>query len=253
MGDHGSLNFNLVGTATDLLNNGTGSLNCAGLFGTTCGTPTPKWRHKARLTWVTPWNVSLSGQWRYTRRSSLDFEEKSGAPGSTVPCNPLRRRLDATDLAHPLLQLLRPVWRMAHPRPHHHARRRQQRVRQGPADPRPPIELWASPRRPSATATPILRCMTPWGARSLSGSLPTSKTRVPSSPTSEAAARKGRRLFVCVCGASVSSTKGDTSSIGDGASWPRCQYFHQFRSQPSRTSYETEHNAQRPAQGDHRH
>ncbi len=78
MGDHGSLNLNVVGTATSLLNGGTNSLNCAGLFGTTCGTPTPKWRHKARLTWVTPWNVSLSGQWRYISGSALDFTEDHG-------------------------------------------------------------------------------------------------------------------------------------------------------------------------------
>ncbi|HWE45139.1 MAG TPA: TonB-dependent receptor, partial [Caulobacteraceae bacterium] len=78
MGDHGSLVFNLVGTDTDLLNSGSNGLNCAGLFGTTCGTPTPKWRHKARLTWVTPWNVSLSAQWRYTSGVDLDFQEKHG-------------------------------------------------------------------------------------------------------------------------------------------------------------------------------
>ena len=78
MGDHGSLVFNLVGTDTDLLNSGTASLNCAGLFGTTCGTPTPKWRHKARVTWVTPWSVSLSAQWRYISGVDLDFTEKNG-------------------------------------------------------------------------------------------------------------------------------------------------------------------------------
>ena len=78
MGDHGSLAFNIVGTDTDLLNSGTASLNCAGLYGTTCGTPTPKWRHKARLTWITPWNVSLSAQWRYISGVDLDFTEKNG-------------------------------------------------------------------------------------------------------------------------------------------------------------------------------
>jgi outer membrane receptor protein involved in Fe transport len=85
MGDHGSLVFNLVGTDTDLLNSGNNGLNCAGLFGTTCGTPTPKWRHKARITWITPWSVSLSAQWRYTSGVKLDFCEDIGGVPS---CNP---------------------------------------------------------------------------------------------------------------------------------------------------------------------
>ena len=76
MGDHGSVNFNLVGTYTDKLVTelpGGGTYDCAGLFGTTCGTPTPKWRHKLRVTWVTPWNLSLSAQWRYISSVKLDF------------------------------------------------------------------------------------------------------------------------------------------------------------------------------------
>jgi outer membrane receptor protein involved in Fe transport len=77
MGDHGSLNFNLIGTYTEKLFTQEpglgGSFDCAGLFGTTCGTPTPKWRHKLRVTWVTPWNVSLSAQWRYLSGGKLDM------------------------------------------------------------------------------------------------------------------------------------------------------------------------------------
>ncbi len=76
MGDHGSLNFNLVGTYTQKLYTeqpGGSAYDCAGLFGTTCGTPTPKWRHKLRVTWVTPWSFSISGQWRYISAESLDF------------------------------------------------------------------------------------------------------------------------------------------------------------------------------------
>ena len=87
MGDHGSLAFNLVGTDTDLLNSGESNLNCAGLFGTTCGQPTPKWRHKARLTWITPWNISLSAQWRYVSGAKLDFNEDIGGvptPGGGI-------------------------------------------------------------------------------------------------------------------------------------------------------------------------
>ena len=29
--------------------------DCAGLFGTVCGTPIPDWRHKLRANWPTPW------------------------------------------------------------------------------------------------------------------------------------------------------------------------------------------------------
>ena len=76
MGDHGSLVFNMVGTYTEKLftqDPGGSSFDCAGLFGTTCGQPTPKWRHKLRVTWVTPWNLSLSAQWRYMSSAKLDL------------------------------------------------------------------------------------------------------------------------------------------------------------------------------------
>jgi outer membrane receptor protein involved in Fe transport len=47
------------GTATDY--------NCAGFYGlSTCGSPNPKWRHRLRVTWTTPWSgFELSGAWRY--------------------------------------------------------------------------------------------------------------------------------------------------------------------------------------------
>ncbi|HEY3811610.1 MAG TPA: TonB-dependent receptor [Caulobacteraceae bacterium] len=83
MGDHGSLVFNLLGTYTEKLVNvlptNGGTYDCAGLFGTTCGEPTPKWRHKLRVTWVTPWNLSLSAQWRYVSGSALDFNTNNPA------------------------------------------------------------------------------------------------------------------------------------------------------------------------------
>jgi outer membrane receptor protein involved in Fe transport len=81
MGDIGALSFNLVGTWTDKLQiepvpgtitGGGGSYNCAGLFGVTCGTPVPKWRHKLRVTWTTPWNVGLSVNWRYMSGVKFD-------------------------------------------------------------------------------------------------------------------------------------------------------------------------------------
>ncbi len=47
---------------------GTGTdYNCAGFYGlSTCATPNPKWRHRLRVTWTTPWSgFELSGNWRY--------------------------------------------------------------------------------------------------------------------------------------------------------------------------------------------
>ena len=47
--------------------------NCAGYYGTKCATPAPTWRHKARLTWNTPWeSLKLSAQWRYFASVTLD-------------------------------------------------------------------------------------------------------------------------------------------------------------------------------------
>jgi outer membrane receptor protein involved in Fe transport len=74
IGDFGGLTFNLVGTYLDeyLVNLGFGEYDCAGLYGPTCGTPLPEWRHKARVTWMTPWNLDLSLSWRYIDAVLLD-------------------------------------------------------------------------------------------------------------------------------------------------------------------------------------
>ena len=41
------------------------TFDCVGLFGTSCGTPTPEWRHKLRVTWTSPWDFDLSLAWRH--------------------------------------------------------------------------------------------------------------------------------------------------------------------------------------------
>lgn len=66
----GRLNFDLVGTYLDksVVEQlpGIGTYDCAGLFGPTCGQPTPRWRHNFRTTWEMPWsNATLSLNWRY--------------------------------------------------------------------------------------------------------------------------------------------------------------------------------------------
>jgi len=46
--------------------------DCASLYGVTCQTVNPRWRHNARITWDTPYNVMLSVQWRFIGSTSLD-------------------------------------------------------------------------------------------------------------------------------------------------------------------------------------
>jgi iron complex outermembrane receptor protein len=64
----GSLGLSFVGTYLDSLiaqPNVAVAFDCAGYFGAQCGTPSPKWRHKLRLTYTAPNGIGLSGQWRY--------------------------------------------------------------------------------------------------------------------------------------------------------------------------------------------
>jgi len=95
----GTLTFNLIGTWLDTLVNeavpatpltaglaARSSYNCAGLFGSICGNA-PKWRHKFRVTWATPFDVQFSLQWRYNGAVSLDADTSTpligGGPGLT--------------------------------------------------------------------------------------------------------------------------------------------------------------------------
>jgi iron complex outermembrane receptor protein len=75
VGEYGGLAFNFVGTWTDELLTetlkGDKPYDCAGFYGPVCGTPTPTWRHKLRATWTTPWQVSVTGSWRYTSEIKL--------------------------------------------------------------------------------------------------------------------------------------------------------------------------------------
>lgn len=48
------------------------SYDCVGLFGDTCGTPMPEWRHKLRATWTTPWDLQLSATWRHIDKVTFD-------------------------------------------------------------------------------------------------------------------------------------------------------------------------------------
>ncbi|MFZ3482421.1 TonB-dependent receptor domain-containing protein [Sphingomonas sp. 3-13AW] len=66
----GTFSADLVGTWLDKLVTepvpGLGSYDCKGLFGPTCGQPTPEWRHQARLTWTDAQKIgTISLNWRY--------------------------------------------------------------------------------------------------------------------------------------------------------------------------------------------
>lgn len=44
---------------------GAGAIDCVGLYGGSCGTPTPEWAARTSVTWATPWSVTLNLNWRY--------------------------------------------------------------------------------------------------------------------------------------------------------------------------------------------
>jgi len=76
----GSLAFNFVGTYLEMLKEvayqgDPDEYNCAGYFGPICGTPAPKWRHKLRVTWTSPWDIDFSAQWRYMSAVWLDVNQ----------------------------------------------------------------------------------------------------------------------------------------------------------------------------------
>lgn len=98
MGANGSLGINLLGTYTEKFKTqpvvptpqhpGDHMYDCAGLFGPICGTPIPKWRHKLRVTWTSPWDFDLSLGWRHIGSVKLDVNTNDATLGSFCggPC-----------------------------------------------------------------------------------------------------------------------------------------------------------------------
>jgi iron complex outermembrane recepter protein len=99
MNDWGSLRFAFMGTLLDeyLVTPlpGVSEYDCAGLFGTLCGTPLPEIRTRLRTTWATPWDVDVSLNWRYF--DSVDIESSSSDADLNDPTLifPLDKTLDA--------------------------------------------------------------------------------------------------------------------------------------------------------------
>jgi iron complex outermembrane recepter protein len=64
VGSMGSLNFALIGTLLDELSSD--GFDCKGFYGAgTCGTPNPEWRHRVRVGWESPFDVTLYATWRH--------------------------------------------------------------------------------------------------------------------------------------------------------------------------------------------
>jgi iron complex outermembrane recepter protein len=83
LGDVGSVLLNYTGTYTASLSTtpfpGAGSFNCAGLFGVTCGTPEPIYRHEVRTTYLPSFiDAAISLNWRHL--SGVDFDGNQSNP-----------------------------------------------------------------------------------------------------------------------------------------------------------------------------
>ncbi len=83
IGTWGNVGFNFNGTWLDELVTDTGiispgvdqTFDCVGLYGTVCNTPTPEWRHTARVSYTHPDGYGLSLRWRYFGAVDLDATE----------------------------------------------------------------------------------------------------------------------------------------------------------------------------------
>jgi len=102
----GGIQLNFNGTYLDKLETtpqkGDKPIDCAGFYGSTCAglggtqTPNPQWRHKARLTWNTPfpYDLALSAQWRFF--SDVDLDATSSDP--RLKATPANLAKEVTDL-----------------------------------------------------------------------------------------------------------------------------------------------------------
>jgi outer membrane receptor protein involved in Fe transport len=96
---YGSMAYSFVGTYLKKLEvepvPGLGSYDCKGLYGSSCGIPSPQWRHKARATWTTPWNFDVSLTWRHL--DSVDHTATSSNPLLSGTVNAIERTLGAQE------------------------------------------------------------------------------------------------------------------------------------------------------------
>ena len=76
----GSVSLSLVGTYLDKYETDNGLTevyDCKGLYGPSCGAPSPKWRHKARISLNTLSDIGVSVQWRYFGPAKTEYTSDS--------------------------------------------------------------------------------------------------------------------------------------------------------------------------------
>jgi len=94
IGALGGLSLNAVGTYLDKLTYDTGvgnAFDCVGFFGLQCQTPSPKWRHKVRLSYNAPDGIGASIQWRYFDKVLV--ERQSSNPALNGPFAPFNAEI----------------------------------------------------------------------------------------------------------------------------------------------------------------
>jgi outer membrane receptor protein involved in Fe transport len=88
---------------------GSGTYDCAGLFGVNCGNGVnPRWRHTLRVGWEMPWRTEISAFWRFIGPTTYDnnninpllFESEEGAVNPTYGHIPGYSYLDLTLTGH---------------------------------------------------------------------------------------------------------------------------------------------------------
>lgn len=94
----GGFSLSFIGTWLNELRTeplpGLGSYDCVGLFGPTCGQPSPEWRHQARIGWSDTTDIaSVSLNWRYI--GSTKLTNNTDDPFLTGPAYVLNASLPA--------------------------------------------------------------------------------------------------------------------------------------------------------------
>jgi len=101
---YGGLGLSFLGTYVKSLKTepipGLGEYDCAGYFGVTCGTPIPKWRHKMRAVWTTPWIFDLALTWRHMDSVKIDASSSNALlAGDYVPIQAEMGKRDYFDIS----------------------------------------------------------------------------------------------------------------------------------------------------------
>jgi outer membrane receptor protein involved in Fe transport len=102
LGGLGNLGLHFLGTYLNKWEfepiKGLGKFDCAGFVGPQCSDgrgPHPKWRHKIRATWATPWSLDLALTWRHIRK--VMQETTSSDPDLAAATEETDRVLGARD------------------------------------------------------------------------------------------------------------------------------------------------------------